>query len=232
MKDKNQSPYDDEDSRRSTPSVFSLRNPTSRKSPQRNTRGSPTRIKRTEATTETVTSSRKSPVRAQVKTPLEDIVSSDRGNETRTRTVEVKSNADRRRESVRKSKDNSSSDGYDGYDDQDESEDEMPKEKKTRKSPRKTKRKVNKWAEMIGYITNSVAAEVGYPLRAEEFMTIIRKNYPGSPPEKKKIPKDVYRERAKQKLQILKEADPSLVDKANKSIKEIMQELKKRESGQ
>lgn len=123
-------------------------------------------------------------------------------------------------------------DDYDDEDDETESEEENingnnKKEKKTRKSPRKTKRKINKWAEMIGYITNSVASEVGYPIRAEEFMTIIRKNYPGNPPAKKKISKDTYKERAKAKFQILKEVDESLIDKANKSINEIIQLIKK-----
>lgn len=118
-------------------------------------------------------------------------------------------------------------DDYDDYDDQESEERDEKQEKKTRKSPRKTKRKVNKWAEMIGYITNSVAADVGYPIRAEEFMPIIRKNYPGNAPAKKKISKDTYSERARTKLQILKDVDPTLVDKANKSIAEIIQQLKK-----
>jgi hypothetical protein len=120
-------------------------------------------------------------------------------------------------------------DDYDDeeYEETESEEDNGKKEKKTRKSPRKTKRKINKWAEMIGYITNSVAAQVGYPIRAEEFMPIIRKNYPGNPPAKKKISKDVYEERAKAKFQILKEVDESLIDKANKSISEIVQVIKK-----
>lgn len=123
-------------------------------------------------------------------------------------------------------------DDYDDEEEETESEEESTtgnnkKEKKTRKSPRKTKRKINKWAEMIGYITNSVASEVGYPIRAEEFMTIIRKNYPGNPPAKKKISKDTYKERAKAKFQILKEVDETLIDKADKSINEIIQLIKK-----
>lgn len=202
-------------------SMFSLRqsqsssSTSSRKSPPRFDRrgGSPKRVTMEETSrVSTPRASRKSVSRKT--SALEDVTDEDEKNKTRTRNI-------------RKEESNES---YDGYDDQDESDEESPKEKKSRKSPRKTKRKVNKWAEMIGYITNSVAAEVGYSVRAEQFMPIIRKNYPGNPPPKKKVSREMYKERAKAKLQILKDADPTLVDRANKSIKEILQEIKKQEA--
>ena len=173
-------------------------------------------------------SRRRSPVSRR--SPTKNVETRNSEN-TEPMTMEEPKRKPPTRKSPRKSpaKKSPSSDDYDDYDDEEseDNDDNGKKERKTRKSPRKTKRKVNKWAEMIGYITNSVAAEVGFPIRAEEFMGIIRKNYPGNPPTKKKISKDLYAERAKAKLQILKEVDTSLIDKANKSIAEIVQTIKK-----
>jgi|SRR4051794_4456039 hypothetical protein len=102
---------------------------------------------------------------------------------------------------------------------------------KFNKSPRRIpNRKPNSWSVFVGYITNSIGAQTGEAAKIDEFMDIIRKNYPGKLPEKSKVKKgrEHYREKAAEKLKILKEVDPDLVRRADDSIKEIISMTKRK----
>lgn len=129
------------------------------------------------------------------------------------------------------------SDGFDGGNDETEDEDEENErstnrkisKSKSKKSSAKIAKKPNSWIVSLAYVTNALTVQCGRPVRIDEVIDIVRKNYPGKPPQKKSFDLEKYRlqaeERRKQLEDIDDETGSEFIKRADKSIREAMDKL-------
>lgn len=126
-------------------------------------------------------------------------------------------------------------DGFEGTETDDEEhesaelEKELSQKKKSKKSTSKIQKKPNSWIITLAYIVNAAAAQCGRPVRIDEVIDIVGDNYPGKRPKKKPFDINKHRseaeERRKQLEKIDRETGSEYLERADKSIREIMNML-------